>query len=339
MRMKHRFYGRPSSRLLCGLAWFVMASALTAQVVPFPDFADPADKTARAQYLAGNFVQAEALYSAAWKARPNDAEVAYVLGRLAAHREDWTLAVQFLAQAIKLQPEIMQSYLYYSQAFGEIMRNANIFEVGGKVAEFKAFIDNAAMLFPNEPDILQLVIQFHINAPGILGGNRETAHQLLPRLKALSDSMGLRLEAMLADVEGHQDQTNNLFAQSASHGQARTYLAWVAWLVKHQRGAEAQQLLMENRNKVDRPELMRFLLGRLSADTNSHAAEGLAALDDYLSLDWRPDTPTKAEAWFQKARILLAIGRKTEASQAIRESTMELPGVKRYQDLLKSLGG
>src|SRR2546423_2999016 len=66
--------------------------------------------------------------------------------------------------------------------------------------------DTALSLDPKNIDALQGMIQFHMQAPGMVGGDKKKAHEYADRLVAVDPVKGNFMQAQIAAEEKHDDQ-------------------------------------------------------------------------------------------------------------------------------------
>lgn len=101
---------------------------------------------------------------------------------------------------------------------------------------------------------------------------------------------------------------------------------------------EAWQAALAALSQVDAPSLVRLQLGKLSARTGLHRAEGLAYLDQVLKEPLEGGSGGYPAAHWRKAQILKDLGRKDDARAAAREALKLDPKHRGAQKVLEELG-
>lgn len=309
----------------------LICSNLFAQIIPFPDFGDT--NLAREKYFSGDFITARRLYVQEILQNPSNYEASYVLGRIASFNFDWKKAAEYYSHSIKDNPNNVQCVIFYAQALEGIIENGSTFKVLKAAKELKNLISDAHDRFPEEQEVMQIEILFNINAPKIIGGNKQYAKKQINILNRLNPGLAMRLSGILAASENEYKLVNEMFLKSSEYAFARLYLDWGNWLVEMNRGDEAVKNIIGNLNNTDNPLLMLYLLGRFSAETGNYLDEGLEALNDYLEFPWSPILPTIPEALYQKALIYIQLDNKVGAKNALEECLKIRPDLHRAQEL------
>jgi tetratricopeptide (TPR) repeat protein len=89
---------------------------------------------------------------------------------------------------------------------------------------------------------------------------------------------------------------------------------------------------------VDAPSLLRLQLGKVAASSGVHQTEGLLALDQVLREPLEGGSSGYPGAWWRKAQILKALGRKEEARRSAHEALKLDPRHRGARELLEGLG-
>lgn len=312
-------------------------AALGAQTMALPAALPGKDPQARAAYLAGDFPLAGRLLARRLAADPADHEAAFLLGLLEGHCGNHAQAVQYLARALAQVPDRPEYLFRHARAFGENLSTLNPFEAFGQAGAFREVLEKAIRLAPREPELRMMLALFHLQAPGLVGGDRRLGREQLAALRQLDPVFAWRLEAWYEAAEGRPDRAEAAFRAGTATGYARAWDDWSDWLCSRGRADEALALLLEHRDSADQPLAMDYSLARLAFRQGRQLAQAQAALERYLAAPWEPDLPTKTQALCLKAGLLLAQGRRDEARQALQAGLALLPGHREARAALERL--
>ncbi|MBI3488432.1 MAG: tetratricopeptide repeat protein [Acidobacteria bacterium] len=99
----------------------------------------------------------------------------------------------------------------------------------------------------------------------------------------------------------------------------------------------AWKVLQDHLPQADAPSLVRLQLGKVAASSGLHLTEGLAALDQVLREPLEGGSSGYPGAWWRKAQILKALGRKDEARRAAGEALKLDPKHRGAREVLERL--
>lgn len=108
-------------------------------------------------------------------ANGNNAEAAFYLGRtyFALGKEE--KATEWLEKAAELAPNRSEYQLWVGRAYGRAARNANVLRQAGLARSTKAAFEKAVELDPNNLEAREDLIEYYLEAPGLLGGSVDDA--------------------------------------------------------------------------------------------------------------------------------------------------------------------
>jgi len=177
----------------------------------------------------GRWRKAQPLAEAAVKANPNDAEAAYLLSRIKMQRGDSDGALPLAERAATLQPKNVIYRTQVASVVGRQAQQASVFRQIGLGRRVKREAEAALAIDPNHLDALDIMMNFYLQAPSIIGGDKNQAKAILAKIKSLSPVDGLLADADQA-LEAKQPAKAGEFYRSAvnanpTHAGARRALA------------------------------------------------------------------------------------------------------------------
>lgn len=191
-RMDHRDWA-----LVLGGLW--LAATLAGQV------AEPQGGTDVARLVeAGKYAEAEALLTERLQRDPADVEAHYYSGMIPALTEKverYDEAIAHLQRCVELQPGVSNYHLWLGRVNGLKARDAGVFSALGCVRTVKASYLKALELDPRNHDARRDLLQFYLQAPGIVGGSVAKARALAAACEPYDVDLAC---ALRADVHLHE---------------------------------------------------------------------------------------------------------------------------------------
>ena len=324
---------------------------------------------------ANRWRKARPIAEAAVKANANDADAAYQLARIKMNSGDLDGALPLAERAAALQPKHAPYRVAVAQVVGRQAQQASVFRQVSIGRRVKREAEAALALDANNLDALEILREFYLQAPGIIGGDKTQAAAMLKRIKALSPADGLLQEAEEAADAKQTARLGDLYraavAANASHARARRTLTNYLLLPESRNLAEAEtharELVKLAADRADSHAALAFALAGLKKfaelDAALSAAEsavpenlyplyragnGLLAVDAdlplaeryfrrYVSQEIEPGFPSHGAAYWRLGLVLEKQGRKADAIAAIRQAVSADPQLDAAKADLKRL--
>ena len=121
---------------------------------------------------------------AAVEALPSAAGPHYRLGTLLLDQGDWKEAERELARAVELAPEQATYHLALGNAHGAHAKHANPLSGIGIAKSAKAEFEEAVRLDPTLLEAREALMNYHLRAPGLVGGDK---HDALAQAEAIEE--------------------------------------------------------------------------------------------------------------------------------------------------------
>jgi tetratricopeptide (TPR) repeat protein len=164
------------------------ATALTAQPQPSPrELIDAGHYKRLAVYLGSH--------------NGSDAETLYLQATLKEVQGDLDAAEKLAERAVAADPKQAQYHYRLSSIVGQKAQKAGVLRQVGLGRSFKKECEAALALNPNHIEALKNMMQFHLHAPGIIGGDKAKANAIADQLLKLDPVEGFQAQIEIARAE------------------------------------------------------------------------------------------------------------------------------------------
>jgi tetratricopeptide (TPR) repeat protein len=227
-------------------------------------------------------------------------------------------AAKHLERAVQREPNNAVYHLWLGRAYGLQAQRAGVLRQAGLARRTKGTFERVLALDPANLDARVHLIDFHLVAPGLMGGSKQTALQFAQEIRQRNEWLGL---FQLARVQLAMDQ--RAAAEQTMHTIIRTY--------PDSASARVQlALYYSNLNRFDyayetlRPfasgptanRPVMYQMGRLAAVSGQYLDEGEAALRTWLRGPRQPgDLAQPAGHW----RLGMILEHRGDTAGARRE--------------------
>ena len=176
--------------LVAALAVQSLLAALTAH--PSTNQNDPVQL-----FKNGKFEEARPAFEAIAKANPKDAEARSCLGQIELKASRYDKAVKWFEQAVSLSKTNIDHLLWLARAYGRLASKQGAPFGAGPARKCKATLEKVLTLAPDELRARHGLIEFHLEAPGIVGGSVKEAYRQAEEIRKRDSYEGL---VALADL-------------------------------------------------------------------------------------------------------------------------------------------
>ena len=323
----------------------------------------------------GHFKQARSLIEQEIRTNPKNAAALVLMARIDLAYNDHEHAIKLLRQAIELEPGNSDAHVYLAEAYGRKIDHVGTFDKLGLAKTIRKESERAVAADPVNLDALESLMEFHLEAPGIIGGDKDRAHALAQRIAELD---AVRGDFAKADIAAHEKRyaDEKQFQISAVQSNPHSYDALVSaarlylrdlWL-DYQLAAEyatrgiavnptrvrAYSVLAQCYAAEGKFEALKDVLSRAETRVPDdlspyfYAGETLLAskkdpaaaekyLRRYLTQEPEGEGPSLGEAHWRLGQALAQQGKKDEAVHELGEAVRIKPDLKDARKDLKRL--
>lgn len=257
------------------------------------------------------------------------------LARIALRQQQLDKAKELANQAVELSPNTPIVQFSYGIVMSGVARNAKLFSALGYAKKSLVGYTKAVALEPDNITYRQSLLGYHMNAPGLAGGDKGIALEQAEAIKGLNLKLGIQAligiytatgndVAMKTLFSGMPEEFNNdpdiLFYRGIYRQNQKDYPAAVQYFERAIKYAGEVEEFQQSKFGA------LYQIGRTSVVSKKQLQYGIESLQRYL--DTAPDLPglpSKEWAQFRMANLIEASGRKEEATvtykQLVKTST------------------
>ena len=263
----------------------------------------------------GHWKRARALAEAGYKAHPNDARANYLMARVRRLFKNLDEAAKYAETAVRLDPKSSAYHRELGQIYFDQVETASLFTAIGLAKKCRTELETARALAANDPDAMFDLVAFHVQAPGMAGGDRKKASEIAQELLKIDPPRGYLALAHIARHDRDEDRVEGLCQKAAAAG-PRNYEAQIA-LANYYVGAQhANPIVAEQHAKI-------------ALEINSDRIDAYRALAAALVLEKRYEDAAKLMSRAETA-VPDDLSPYVTAARAMLRNEVELPKAKTY---------
>lgn len=211
--------------------------------------------------------------------------------------EDYERAMSLFEQAIKAQPEAARYHHWFGKAAGRRAERVIFFRAMGLAKKVREAFERAVELDPTNIPALADLLEFYLQAPGIVGGGEDKARGIAARLARLSPAEGHRAQALILakrkDYAGAEKEFRR--ALELEPNKLGRLLELASFLDERGRHGEADTLFERaGQMQPDSPEYL-FARGKRLALSRRNPELARDLLGRYMRSARSPDDPPASE--------------------------------------------
>jgi len=323
-------------------------------------------------YEAGNPIQSKALFLEAIKEDPRNAEAYYYLGTLSID-SDYESAIDYLQKAIDLAGTNAKYHLMLGNAYGAKAQRAGIFSKFSAASNCKEQYLVAVSLDPKYTEARLRVIEYYLQAPGVMGGSDAKAMAEVDTVKMYDQYAGYLVEArvheyrkekarqeqcyrkaisidpkkldayralwFLAMNDGDATKADGVFKKAAAAVDDKSGLYYSAGLyyVGKDDLATARTMFETALQKDPQNALVFYQLGKVDLLTGANLDRGISCFEEFLAAPHVKGAPGPEYAFWRLGMIYEKLGKVDSARAAYRKSLGLNPGLEEAKKALEKL--
>ena len=215
-----------------------------------------------------------------------------------------------------------EAYYWLGAANGRLAQTSSIFSKLGYAKAVRSAFQRAAELDPKQIEARMGLIQFHLQAPGLAGGDEDLVPALVQQISAIDVGAGFRAQAIVKQIGDDPAGALALYRKALAYNPADVdALSTIVGLLSTEKKiAEAETLVMAALAKEPSNLKIQYQKAKCAALGGTDPAGGLTIVDAILAAKPAIEGLSIAGAHWRRGQILARLGRKAEAIQALERS-------------------
>lgn len=217
-------------------------------------------------------------------------------------------------------PDDSRVWMWLGRAYGRKALEANLLARAGWAGKTRDAWERAVALDPNNVEARFDLMQYYLQAPGMLGGGLDKAKAQAEAIGRIRPAYGRLAAGTIAmsqkDPAGAEAAWRE--ALELEPGDHRVRITWSALLTREERHDELFAFWTEQAARNPDDAMAQFQIGRAAAIGGRQLEAGLAALDRYATMPIKPteDQLAAGAPEWRRGQILEKLGRIDEARAA-----------------------
>jgi tetratricopeptide (TPR) repeat protein len=265
-----------------------------------------------------------------------NARAAHYLGRTYLAEGNFGRAEQWLERAVKLEPGNAEHHLHLASAYGAHAQRAGVLSQASLAGRAKTHLERAVALEPQNVQARFGLVQFHAQAPGIVGGSKQKAREQVEEIRKLNAYQGALAAGLVNGAERNWSAAEREYRTALQqHPDSLTlYIVLAQALVQQTQHEQAFGVFEGLLERQPSNLAAVYQIGRLGAMTGQRLDRAEQALRLYIERGPGPNSPPLAAAHWRLGMVLEKKGDR-DAAQREYEAALQLDP--KHEEAKKSL--
>lgn len=259
-------------------------------------------------FEAKKYAEAKAVFA---PAAGQSAEAAYYMGRIAAAQND-DKAADWFEKATRMNPNSSVYFDWYGRALGEQAVRVSKFKLPFLAPKVKGAFERAVALDPNNLAAREDLIQYYLQAPGIVGGSKQKAREMAAEIKKRNAYRGgFQLASVCNGDKDFACAEREMLALKQTYPDSSAVYTQLAAFYANQKQFDKSFALLDERLK-EKPGDMAALfgIGRTGALSGQNLDRAERALKAYLASPPTVNAAPAANVHFRLGMVYEKQGKK-----------------------------
>lgn len=243
----------------------------------------------------GQDEEAQKILQSILKDDTENAEATFYLGRIYLNREDGDkLAVKWLEKAVELDETNSSYHFWLGNAYGMKAQEASVFRAPGLAKKVKKHFLRAVELDPDNTDARFGLMQYYLQAPGIMGGDDAEGKKQAEEIKKRDSLLGHRACAIVYEHEEQYDlaEKEYLAAIQEASDSTNSYYMLGFYYQNREEFQKAYDLFEEVLKKNPLDLVALYQIGKTGALSGQNLERAAECLHRYLLMDPGKNMPS-----------------------------------------------
>ena len=236
--------------------------------------------------------------------------------------QNFDAALEKAQAQVDSSPNSAEAHYWLGAVNGRLAQTSSIFSKLGYAKAVRSAFERAAQLDPKQIEARMGLIQFHLQAPGLAGGDEDLVPALVQQISAIDIGAGFRAQAIVKQIGDDAAGAQAMYRKALAHNPADfdSLATMVSLLTTEKKMPEAELLVSAALAKEPGNLKIQYQKAKCAALGGTDAAGGLTIIDAILATKPAIEGISIAGVHWRRGQILARLGRKAEAIQALERS-------------------
>ncbi len=240
------------------------------------------------------------------KVNGNDAAAQYYLAFIKFQQGDLDGSLALAEKAAAADPKNAECRYLIASIYGRKAESASIFSQLGLARRYKKEAEATIEINPLHIDARVGLLEYHLRAPGIAGGDKKKADQYINEIMRIDPAQGYLAQARKARIEKQSEQLEGLYLK-AMEANPKSYQAHMAASNYYANTAQKYDLAEQHAREAMKLEQDR--IGAYSSLAGLYAFQGRWQDLDKIIAEAEKAVPDNLAPYFFAARVLAGNGK------------------------------
>jgi tetratricopeptide (TPR) repeat protein len=267
------------------------------------------------------------------------ARAAFLRGCLAFADDRPDDAASEFQHAVRLNDGDAVKHLWLGRAYGEQAQHANVIRQALIARRARTEFERTVALAPDYLDGHQALMQYALQAPGMLGGSAERARSEAAEITRRNPYRGAFARVIIARHDGNHVVVEQIDRELVARypDSVAPRLELIAELAAQRRWSDEWAVADEFERALPRAASARFAVGRVAGESGQQLSRGARALREYLAHEPLDNEPQLSRAHWRLGVILERNGQVDAARQEYQAAVALEPKLRPAREALARL--
>jgi predicted Zn-dependent protease len=287
-------------------------------------------------YEHGKFQSAAESFSNLARKSPDDAHLRLWTGKAYLKLRRWDDAIREFEKAVELDPKNGVDHLWLARAYGRKAEHVFLLRAPGLASQSRKEFETAAQLAPDNEDIRFDLLDFYLQAPGIVGGGKEKAEAQAREIARISPRAGYTARAQIYADNKEWDRALRELVQATAKfpSDPAAYVDLAEFQLEHNDFAGTEASAQKARALSPSNSTARLYLAAAQIQLQRNVPLALGTLQEMAAGPLTDNDPSFEEVYYWLGRAYMAQGKNAEARKAFETSLGFDPDYSRSKETL-----
>ena len=268
------------------------------------------------------------------------AQAQFILGQIAFTEKKYDDASEFFEEAIDANDKVAQYHYWLGAAYGQEAKSANMLKQGLLAPKIKSAFEKCVALDGKHKDGLTGLVQYYLQAPSFMGGDKDKALVFAKKLKAIDPLEGTILLGQAYEKIGKDTDAEKEYLELVKNqpNEITPLVVLGNYYIGKKKYQQALDLYENSLKQKPNNMLLTYQIGKTAAIAGLALERGEACLQSYLKHKPTPEEPSIEGANFRLGMIYEKKNNKPEAKKYYETALKLDPKMEDAKEGLKRVG-